>query len=662
MRPALPNALFLLSLSACGVEPQPGAGGPAVATQGPTHGSVLGEVRDASGAPVAGVWVTAEPGGHETRTLSDGSFSLDHLPEGEVTLWARIPGGPPSSVGAAVEAGGQGTVDLVLAAPPAAGPRLQVQVVGPDGAALGGVQLLDGDTLLGETDTGGAIDVVGAPGAEVVLTLEDGHGRVAGADLPLGALPAAAGVQWSVGLSGRAPADARVLGSAACGACHPDAYAGWAETAHAHAQATDPGAAARGAFVAGEAVDLGGGATATPLVDGDTLRVRLVGADGGTRTVAVAGWIGWPARAAVPTTAAGGRLWPLPIAWRAGDPERPGYPGVGPGLVAWRAGRWVDGAGVVGEPAPPESAEAACLGCHATGFTRTVGAGGDVSMRASRGEGRAVEDAVGCERCHGPGGDHRRQAADDPAWHITNPGRLDADRADAVCGQCHGTLADTAHGLPAPGGSPDGFQPGDRLADFAESTGERWPGGAAAQAPMEWEEHTASAHGAAGLRCVDCHGGHGGASGDTLQPARDNTLCETCHLGLDFGGDDAAMEAHMAHVLVDPAGLTQGGRCTGCHMPGTATTIGWDAWSGAGDAMSHGFVALPPADTLAAFDAEGAQSLPLGAFPAHACGDCHAWNAWRFGESGVEFPGPDGEPTLRATHAEHDGAFSELYP
>ncbi len=70
--------------------------------------------------------------------------------------------------------------------------------------------------------------------------------------------------------------------------------------------------------------------------------------------------------------------------------------------------------------------------------------------------------------------------------------------------------------------------------------------------------------------------------------------------------------------------------------------------------------ALPPAETVAVFGADS--TLPLGSFPAHACGDCHAWNSWRFGLSGVAFPGPDGDPTLRASHEAHQVAFEGIYP
>ncbi len=649
MPPVFAVAAALALLASCGVAPRAPV---AEVDRGGVHGErgvVTGVVRDPAAAGSADAWVTVEPGGYETRTDAGGRFRLAGLPPGPVVIWARAPGGRPARVEAEVLAGRETTVNLT-SAPAEAGATARIAVAGPDGEALEGVVVEVDGAARGATRAEGVVSLIGVEGDDVVLSLVDPEGRVAGADLVVGALPAAGGVQWTASLSGLADADARVLGSTACGACHPAAFAAWSETAHAHALATEPGPDARAAFRAGEPVDLGAAATATPSADGDTLRVTLRGAAGGIEEVEVAGWIGWPDRAAVPWTERDGRAWPLPLAWRAPDPARPGYPGAG--LRAWTPERWRDDAGRLRHPAPDQSAEAACLGCHATGFTRSVGSDGDVEMRATVGSGRALEDAVGCERCHGPGGDHRRRAAQDPSWHITNPASLTPARADAVCGQCHGVLADHDFGLPAPGGAADGFQPGDRLDDHAASTGALWPSGAAADAPMQWEEHAASAHGVAGLRCIDCHGGHGGSAGDTRQPARDGTLCAACHADVD-------VEAHAAHVVIDPLGPTEGGRCIGCHMPGTATTLGWDPLSGAGDAASHTFVALPPADTLALFDGDTAA---LGAFPAHACGDCHAWNAWRFGESGVGFPGPDGDPTRRETHEAFDVAFGELYP
>ena len=41
---------------------------------------------------------------------------------------------------------------------------------------------------------------------------------------------------------------------------------------------------------------------------------------------------------------------------------------------------------------------------------------------------------VGCEKCHGPGGDHIKQSR---ATNVLNPARMDYVKANDACIQCH---------------------------------------------------------------------------------------------------------------------------------------------------------------------------------------------------------------------------------
>lgn len=61
-----------------------------------------------------------------------------------------------------------------------------------------------------------------------------------------------------------------------------------------------------------------------------------------------------------------------------------------------------------------------CAGCHYTGYNPYVNA--------------FVEEGVGCESCHGPGGSHVDSGRPE---HIMNPARLDADARDTICASCH---------------------------------------------------------------------------------------------------------------------------------------------------------------------------------------------------------------------------------
>ena len=45
-----------------------------------------------------------------------------------------------------------------------------------------------------------------------------------------------------------------------------------------------------------------------------------------------------------------------------------------------------------------------------------------------------ADNGVGCERCHGPGGEHVRNPSAAP---MANPAKLDAVRRDSICMQCH---------------------------------------------------------------------------------------------------------------------------------------------------------------------------------------------------------------------------------
>ncbi len=224
-------------------------------------------------------------------------------------------------------------------------------------------------------------------------------------------------------------------GSDACRACHPKEHATWYASYHrTMTQAATPDTV-RARFD-GELSDRGLTFRLETTADGRFL-AHLLDRPGGEvrrtlRTVMTTGshhlqnyWLaeddGWYA--------------PLPFTWHIRD------------------GRWVptpdsflqpDTAGTT----PFVTWNDGCVYCHAVG-----GAGGvsDDGRRAATG---VAELGIACEACHGPGAAHvaanrnpvRRYglhlgAGEDPT--TAHPGRLDATRASAVCGRCHGIFLRT---------------------------------------------------------------------------------------------------------------------------------------------------------------------------------------------------------------------------
>lgn len=194
------------------------------------------------------------------------------------------------------------------------------------------------------------------------------------------------------------------------------------------------------------------------------------------------------------------------------------------------------------KPAPP-----ACLFCHAS-RVQTPAPG------ASNRYGPApfLQNGVGCERCHGPGGEHIRTMRP-----LVNPARLTGERRDSVCIQCH---------LPGEvnvcrsGKTLEMYRPGDLLSDYAlrfvYENAARGELEAISQVEALALSHCArSSQGRMG--CITCHDPH------TTVPAPERVAyyrdkCLSCH------------ERSFAkrHQQGSPD-------CIGCHMPrGASASIG----------------------------------------------------------------------------------------
>ena len=155
-----------------------------------------------------------------------------------------------------------------------------------------------------------------------------------------------------------------------------------------------------------------------------------------------------------------------------------------------------------------------------------------------------AEEAISCERCHGPVEAHLRRPV---PGSIINPAKLAPPARDSVCEQCH--LAGVTR-IPNPGKSFADFRPGERLEDVftvyvrASSEGNGRPFRVISQAE-QLAQSACARHSNARLWCGTCHNPH------RPSPATAQTytaVCESCHQGRL------------------PKSHSETSNCVGCHM------------------------------------------------------------------------------------------------
>ena len=174
--------------------------------------------------------------------------------------------------------------------------------------------------------------------------------------------------------------------------------------------------------------------------------------------------------------------------------------------------------------------EPGCLQCHSSRVRPVLG------TQNRYGDPPFLENGVACERCHGAGSEHAR----DPAKiKMVNPVRLDPERRDAICSQCH--LAGEAR-IERSGRRFVEYQAGDRLSDYA--TYFVWKLG---RRDLKVTSHVEK------LAASACKT----ASGDAL-------WCGTCH-----ETHNNTDKSQVACLSCHKTAHRQQERCVTCHMPRT---------------------------------------------------------------------------------------------
>jgi hypothetical protein len=193
--------------------------------------------------------------------------------------------------------------------------------------------------------------------------------------------------------------------------------------------------------------------------------------------------------------------------------------------------------------------ETKCLQCHASQLQ--TASGSEIQFA----DAPFLEGGVSCERCHGPGGGHvaRMKAGGKGVLEIVNPAKLDAERRESVCAQCH--LTGAARVARASARRSD-FQAGARLADYVAVF--VWSDAEAAKvtATSHFEKlaHSGCKKASGGrLWCGSCHDPHS-APEPSERVAFYRQKCQSCH---EKRPCTASAESRRS----------AGDDCASCHMP-----------------------------------------------------------------------------------------------
>lgn len=233
-----------------------------------------------------------------------------------------------------------------------------------------------------------------------------------------------------------------------------------------------------------------------------------------------------------------------------------------------------------------------CFKCHTTGGDTT-----GTWLSGVEGLGTFTEQGIGCESCHGPGGDH----VDGPTTANIDLVYEFAHKDNGIGGLQIGDDVQT----PDPNSNDVKFLCG--TCHNRSYTSPINASGGFIKHHEQWDEFVATKHDEGGMDCSTCHNPHKRVIWDG-----DGIImnCGTCH---------SDQVAHTDHG--------ESANCLDCHMPFAAksgTTRGQSGYKG--DVRSHLMKIIP--DTESMFTEDGSnvrddEDRPAALSPAYACLGCH---------------------------------------
>jgi len=196
-----------------------------------------------------------------------------------------------------------------------------------------------------------------------------------------------------------------------------------------------------------------------------------------------------------------------------------------------------------------------CLACH-TGRLQREPLGWETDPNAL-----FAEEAIGCERCHGPGRAHVELFQNSDTRHvdnprIVNPARLEPALRDAVCLQCHFA----GNRILRDGKTPWDFRPGEPLESVwlvllqADDLGPDAPEKVVSHVQQTFSSRCQQ-QSAGRLSCFTCHDPHKVPAAEEV-PVYYRAKCLTCHT------PDSCQAP-----LADRQSTLPADSCIACHMP-----------------------------------------------------------------------------------------------